>query len=103
MNSDIYNLRFIVNCEMACLSAFRNSYCNATEHTLDDRPSPDSGLYRYTEDDNRRRSRDLRDELLRLENEKPPLYGTTPLSTSSGRRKQSRMRSSVRSCLLLTN
>ena len=77
MNSDIYNLRFIVNCEMACLSAFRNSYCNATEHTLDDRPSPESGLYRYTEDNNRRRSRDLRDELLRLGYDVTEIEGTT--------------------------
>lgn len=36
---------------MACLSAFRNSYCNATEHTLDDRPSPETGTYKYTEDE----------------------------------------------------
>ena len=77
MSSDIYNLRFIVNCEMACLSAFRNSYCNATEHTLDDRPSPESGLYRYTEDDNRRRNRDLRDELLRLGYDVTEIEGTS--------------------------
>lgn len=77
MSSVIYNLRFIVNWEMACLSAFRNSYCNATEHTLDDRPSLESGPYRYTEDDNRRRSRNLRDELLRLGYDVTEIEGTT--------------------------
>ena len=77
MNSDTYNLRFIVNWEMACLSAFRHSYCNATEHTLDDRPSPESGLYRYTEDDNRRRNCNLRDELLRLGYDVTEIEGTT--------------------------
>lgn len=77
MNSDIYNLRFIVNWEMACLSAFRYSYCNATELTLDDRPTSESGPYRYTEDDNWRRSRDLRDELLRLGYDVTEIEGTT--------------------------
>ena len=59
-------LKFLENYEAACLSACRSAYCNATEHTLDDRPSPDAGQYYYTEEDNKRRTRDLSAALLKL-------------------------------------
>ena len=66
MSSITHFLKVLENYEAACLSACRNAYCNATERTLDDRPSPCSSQYRYTEDDNKRRTRDLSAALLKL-------------------------------------
>ena len=77
MSSISHFLKILENYEAACLSACRNAYCNATEHTLDDRPSPCSVQYRYTEDDNKRRTRDLSAALLKLGYRLIKVDGTT--------------------------
>ena len=70
-------LKHLENYEAACLSACRSAYCNATERTLDDRPSPDAGQYYYTEEDNKRRTSDLSVALLKLGYRLIEVDGTT--------------------------
>ena len=77
MSSITHFLKRLENYEAACLSACRSAYCNATERTLDDRPSPSSGKYRYTEYDNKRRTRDLSVALLKLGYRLIKIDGTT--------------------------
>lgn len=66
MSSITRFLKCMENYEAACLSAYRHAYCDATQDTLDDRPSPDVGKYYYTEEDNKKRTRDLSAALLKL-------------------------------------
>lgn len=66
MSSITRVLKHMEKYDTACLTAYRDAYCNATENTLDDRPTSDAGQYRYTEDDNKKRNRDLSAALLKF-------------------------------------
>ena len=85
MSSITRVLKHMDDFDIACLTANRSSFCNATEHTLDDRPQEiilsdidkpvsEKTPYAYTDEENKLRNRNLSAALLQLK------YGITRVS-----------------------